>query len=66
MRNHNFVYHIYLMKLWFGTDVNVLACVAIGDGSISETGSVVTKSIPTGVIATGNLCKVIRKVNEDE
>ncbi len=59
MRNHNLVYHIYMMKLWFGADVNVLACVTIGNGSIIEIGSVVTKSIPTGVIAAGNLCKVI-------
>lgn len=53
-------------KVWFGADVNVLAGVTIGDGSIIGAGSVVTKSIPAGVIAAGNPCKVIRKITEND
>ena len=53
-------------KVWFGADVKVLAGVTIGDGSIIGAGSVVTKSIPAGVIAAGNPCKVIREINEND
>ena len=53
-------------KVWCGADVKVLAGATIGDGSIIGAGSVVTKSIPAGVIAAGNPCKVIRKINEDD
>lgn len=52
--------------MWFGVDVKVLVGVTIGDGSIIGPGSVVTKSIPAGVIAAGNPCKVIRKINEND
>jgi acetyltransferase-like isoleucine patch superfamily enzyme len=53
-------------KVWFGADVKVLAGVTIGEGSIIGAGSVVTKSIPAGVIAAGNPCKVIRKIDEND
>ena len=53
-------------KVWFGADVKVLAGVTIGEGSIIGAGSVVTKSVPAGVIAAGNPCKVIRKIDEND
>lgn len=41
--------------------------VTIGDNTIIGTGSIVTKSIPSNVIAVGNPCKVIRKItNQDK
>jgi maltose O-acetyltransferase len=37
--------------------------VSIGDGSIVGGGSVVTKDVPAGVLAYGNPCKVIKKID---
>ncbi|MHB0880823.1 sugar O-acetyltransferase [Paenibacillus sp. SEL1] len=53
-------------NVWIGGNVSVLPGVTIGDNSIIGAGSVVTKDIPSGVIAAGNPCKVIRKITEDD
>lgn len=56
---------VYIGKnVWLGGDVKILAGVTIGDDTIIGTGSIVTKSIPSGVIAVGNPCKVIREITE--
>lgn len=52
-------------NVWFGGNVVVLPGVSIGDNSIIGAGSVVTKDIPDNVIAVGNPCKVIRKIEEN-
>lgn len=49
---------------WLGGDVKIMPGVAIGEGSVIGAGSVVTKSIPAGVIAMGVPCKVVRKITE--
>lgn len=51
-------------RVWLGGDVKVIAGVTIGDDSIIGTGSIVTKDIPSGVIAVGNTCKILRKITE--
>ncbi len=51
---------------WIGGDVKILAGVKIGDNSIIGTGSIVTKDIPSNVIAVGNPCKVLRKIDEND
>lgn len=51
-------------NVWLGGDVKILAGVTIGDGSVIGAGSVVTKDIPRGVVAAGNPCKVLRKIDE--
>lgn len=48
---------------WLGGGVIVLPGVTIGDGSAIGAGSVVTKDIPANSLATGNPCRVIRKIN---
>lgn len=53
-------------NVWIGGNVSVLPGVTIGDNSIIGAESVVTKDIPSGVIAAGNPCKVIRKITEDD
>ncbi len=53
-------------NVWIGGGVTVLAGVTIGDNTIIGAGSVVTKSIPSGVIAAGNPCRVIRKITEED
>lgn len=53
-------------NVWLGANVIVLPGVEIGDDSVIGAGSVVTKSIPSGVVAVGNPCKVLRKITEED
>lgn len=49
-------------NVWFGGNVVVLPGVTIGNNVTIGAGSVVTKDIPDNVVAVGNPCKVIRKI----
>lgn len=40
--------------------------VNIGDNVVIGSGAVVTKDIPSGVVAAGNPCKVIRHITEKD
>ncbi len=51
---------------WFGGGVIINPGVEIGDNVVIGSGSVVTKNIPSNVIAVGNPCKVLRKITEDD
>ena len=51
---------------WLGAGVIVLPGVTIGDNSVIGAGSVVTKDIPSNVVAVGNPCKVLREINEHD
>ena len=53
-------------NVWFGANVSVLPGVTIGDNTIIGAGSVVNKDIPSGVIAVGNPCRVIREITEND
>lgn len=53
-------------RVWLGAGVSVMPGVTIGDDSVIGAGSVVTKDIPSGVIAAGNPAKVIRKITEED
>lgn len=48
-------------NVWFGGNVVVLPGVKIGDNVVIGAGSVVTKDIPSNVVAVGNPCKVIKE-----
>lgn len=50
-------------RVWCGLNVTVLGGVTIGDDVVIGAGSVVTKSIPSNVIAAGVPCRVIRPLN---
>ena len=52
--------------MWLGGNVTIIGGVTIGEGSVVGAGSVVVKDIPKGVIAVGNPCKVIRKIDEKD
>ncbi len=51
---------------WLGAGVIVLPGITIGDNVVIGAGSVVTKNLPSNVIAVGNPCKVLREVNEKD
>lgn len=53
-------------NVWVGANVSVLPGVTIGDDVVIGAGSVVNKDIPSGVLAAGNPCKVIRKITEED
>jgi acetyltransferase-like isoleucine patch superfamily enzyme len=50
-------------NVWLGLNAVVLKGVTIGKGSIIGANSVVTKSIPAGVIAAGNPCRVVKELS---
>ena len=50
-------------NVWIGSNSTILPGVTIGEGSVIGAGSVVTKDIPSNVIAAGNPCKVIRNIS---
>lgn len=47
---------------WLGAGVIVMPGVTVGDGTVIGAGSVVTKDIPSGVLAYGVPCRVIREL----
>jgi maltose O-acetyltransferase len=51
-------------NVWVGGGTLILPGVEIGDDSVIGAGSVVTKSIPAGVVAVGNPCRVLRRVTD--
>ena len=53
-------------NVWIGGGVIVNPGVTIGHDSVIGSGSVVTKDIPSGVIAVGVPCKVFRKITEED
>ena len=53
-------------NVWIGGSVTVLPGVTIGDNVIIGAGSVVTRDVPSSVVAMGNPCKIYRNLTEDE
>lgn len=51
---------------WIATGVIICGGVTIGDNVVIGAGAVVTHDIPSGVLAAGIPCKVIRKLTEED
>lgn len=51
---------------WLGAGVIVLPGVNIGDNSVIGAGSIVTKDIPSNVVAYGSPCKVVREISKND
>lgn len=51
---------------WIGAGALILPGVTIGDNTVIGAGSVVTRNIPSGVVAVGNPCRVLRTVGEHD
>jgi len=49
-------------NVWLGYGAVVMKGVTIGENSIIGINSVVTKDVPANVVAAGNPCKVIKKI----
>lgn len=52
--------------VWVGGNTVINPGVSIGSNVVIGSGSVVTKDIPSGVVAVGNPCKVLREINESD
>lgn len=60
-------HHVHFGKnCWIGAGVIIVPGITIGDRVVIGAGSVVTKDIPSDMIAVGNPCKVLREVNEHD
>lgn len=69
LRVHGYQYNapIHIGKnCWLGAGVIVMPGVTIGDNVIIGAGSVVTKDIPSDVVAVGNPCRVMREIEEKD
>lgn len=53
-------------NVWFGAGVIVLPGITIGDDVVIGAGTIVNRNIPSGVIAAGNPCRVIREITEED
>lgn len=51
---------------WLGAGVIIVPGITIGDNVVVGAGSVVTKDLPSNVVAVGNPCKVLREINEHD
>ena len=53
-------------NVWIACNTVVIGGVTIGDGAVIGAGSVVTKDIPSNVVAVGNPCRVLREVGDHD
>ena len=52
-------------RAWIGGATVVLPGVSIGEDTVVGAGSVVTRSLPSGVVAVGNPCRVLRRIDNE-
>lgn len=53
-------------RVWIGGNVVLVSWASIGDDTVVGAGSVVVGDIPSGVVAAGNPCRVIRKITDKD
>lgn len=49
---------------WIGAGALIMPGITIGDNVVVGAGSVVTRDLPSNVVAVGNPCRILRKVND--
>ena len=49
---------------WIGAGAIILPGVSIGDNTVVGAGSVVTRDLPSNVVAVGNPCRVLREIGD--
>lgn len=65
LREKNYQYNIPVhigRNCWIGAGAIILPGVTIGDNTVVSAGSIVTKDLPSGVVAVGNPCHVLRPI----
>ncbi|HYK56844.1 MAG TPA: sugar O-acetyltransferase, partial [Flavisolibacter sp.] len=53
-------------NVWIGGNVAINPGITIGNNTVIGSGSVVTKDIPSNVLAFGNPCKVVREITDKD
>ncbi|MDL2265443.1 sugar O-acetyltransferase [Parabacteroides sp. OttesenSCG-928-G21] len=53
-------------NVWIGAGVHIIGGVTIGSNSIIGAGSVITKDIPSNVVASGVPCRVVRMITDND
>ena len=51
-------------NVYIGSDAQIMPGVTIGKGSLVAAGSIVTKSVPAGVVVAGNPAKIVSSVDD--
>lgn len=51
---------------WIGAGAIFVPGVTIGDNVVIGAGSVVTKDLPGNVVAVGNPCRILRRIEETD
>ena len=67
LRERNLQYNLPVhigKNVWIGAGAILLPGVRVGDGTVIGAGSVVTKDLPSGVVAVGNPCRVLREIGQ--
>ncbi len=67
LREKQYQYNIPIhigRNCWIGAGALILPGVTIGDNTVIGAGGVVTKDIPSDVVAVGNPCRVVRKISD--
>lgn len=65
MRKYMYTDHVVIGdNCWIGANTTICPGVTIGENTVIGAGSVVTKSIPSNVVAVGNPCRVLRNIEE--
>jgi acetyltransferase-like isoleucine patch superfamily enzyme len=67
IQEYEFAFPVYIgSNVWIGGSAVINPGVKIGDNSVIGSGSVVTKDIPSNVVAAGNPCRVIREITGED
>ncbi len=53
-------------NVWIGGGSQIMPGVTIGDDTVIGAGSVVTRDIPSGVVAVGVPCRVVREISDHD
>ena len=51
-------------NVWIGAHCVILPGISIGDNTVIGAGSIVTKDVPSNVVAVGNPCRIMRPITE--
>lgn len=49
---------------WIGAGALIMPGITIGDNVVVGAGSVVTKDLPSNVVAVGNPCRILREIGD--